>query len=264
MHKVIVERPRWNPGQGKNGRRANFPDELLPKFEGIKRPYRYHKGQRDLLGPLRRWLQSQVGRPWNDVYSEACDVIKPDNYVRVHVKTHLLQYVERNTFMHEGKVCVVAWHRENGVMPVEENRCRYTSFYIHPETGLLCEISASPRRRWRDSYAEQPVTGRWIEKGVALHQIRGIWYKCYFEVVPVGLKFNEYDIVKERVVSRGELTWDQSHTHCLRCTVKHQLSRRELRQYGLRNDVIAQSKGAQTSADNSKSVEICTSISFSI
>jgi hypothetical protein len=28
------------------------------------------KGLTDLLGPLRRWLQSQVGRAWNDVYSE--------------------------------------------------------------------------------------------------------------------------------------------------------------------------------------------------
>jgi hypothetical protein len=35
MHKVVVERPRRNPGPGKQGRRANLPDELLPKFEGI-------------------------------------------------------------------------------------------------------------------------------------------------------------------------------------------------------------------------------------
>ena len=77
MHKVIVERPWWNPGPGKKGRQANLSDELLPKFEGIKRPHRHRKGLTDLLGPLKRWLLSQVGRPWNDAYSEACAVIKP-------------------------------------------------------------------------------------------------------------------------------------------------------------------------------------------
>jgi hypothetical protein len=99
MHKVVVERPRWNPGPGKQGRRANLSDELLPKFEGIKRPHRSRKGLTDLLGPLKRWLQSQVGRPWNEVYSEACAVIKPDSIIRAHVKTHLLEFVQRNAFI---------------------------------------------------------------------------------------------------------------------------------------------------------------------
>ena len=93
MHKVIVERPRWNSGRGKNGRRANLSDELLPKFEGTKRPHANRKGRTDLLGPLKRWLQAQVGRPWDEVYSEACAVIKPDSIVRAHIKTHLLEFV---------------------------------------------------------------------------------------------------------------------------------------------------------------------------
>jgi hypothetical protein len=76
MHKVVVERPRWNPGPGKKGRQANLSDELLPKFEGIRRPHRHRKGLTDLLGPLKRCLLAQVGRPWNDVYSESCEVIK--------------------------------------------------------------------------------------------------------------------------------------------------------------------------------------------
>src|SRR6266849_6642354 len=100
MHKVVVERPRWNPGPDKNGRRANLSDELLPKFEGIKRPQRHRKGLTALLGQLK-------GRLWNDVYSEACAVIKPDSIIRAHVKNHLLEFVERQTFMHDGKVCVL-------------------------------------------------------------------------------------------------------------------------------------------------------------
>ena len=40
MHKVICEEPRHGGGREKFARRANLPDELLPKFEGICRPHR--------------------------------------------------------------------------------------------------------------------------------------------------------------------------------------------------------------------------------
>src|SRR5215471_20558913 len=137
MHKIVIERPRWNPGRGKHRRRANLPDELLPKFEGIKRPHICRKGMTDLLGPLKRWLQSQVGRPWNEVYSEASAVIKPDSIIRAHVKTHLLQFVERNTFIHKGEVFAIkAWH-SGGIAPVTATRFGRSAYYVHPETGVL-------------------------------------------------------------------------------------------------------------------------------
>src|SRR2546423_2145458 len=118
MHKVVVERPRWNPGPGKHGRRANLSDELLPKFEGIKRPHAHRKGLTDLLGPLKRWLRSQVGRPWNDVYSEACAVIKPDSVIRPHIKTHLLEFVHRHTFLKDGEVWCFTGRWRHGEVPV--------------------------------------------------------------------------------------------------------------------------------------------------
>src|SRR5438552_1348324 len=137
MHKVVVERPRWNPGPGKHGRRANLSDELLPKFEGIKRPHAHRKGLTDLLGPLKRWLFSQVGRPWNDVYSEACAVIKPDSIIRAHVKTHLLEFVQRNTFIYDGHVSYLGTGRGGGIRPVLSEHLMRRVFYVHPETGFL-------------------------------------------------------------------------------------------------------------------------------
>ena len=106
MHKVIAERPRWNPGPSKRKRRANRPDELQAKFESIRRPHGQRKGLSTLLGPLKRWLLSRTGRPWNKVYSEACSVIDVNNGVRANLKTLLLECVERNTVMHEGQVCL--------------------------------------------------------------------------------------------------------------------------------------------------------------
>lgn len=247
MHKVVIERPRWNPGLGKRGRRANLPDDLQPKFEGTKRPHAQRKGLTDLLGPLKRWLQSQVGRPWNDVYSEACAVIKPDSLIRAHVKTHLLQFVERHTFMHDGKVCVLdIGYRGRGIVPVQERRYGWNLFFVHPETGLLKPIPQISKRAWRAREPQPPVTIHWIGKHVAVQRIRGLWFECHFEVVPVGVRFKAYDHALERIVSRGELT--RYDTRYFLCTLKRQLSKRELRRFGLRNSSIPHSSRAQSPA----------------
>src|SRR5438477_11087201 len=91
MHRVICEEPRHGGRYEKLGRRANLADELLPKFEGMRRPHGDRKWFGEHLGPLRRWLRSQVGRPWNRVYSEACAIIKPDSVVRNYIKLHILE-----------------------------------------------------------------------------------------------------------------------------------------------------------------------------
>src|SRR5664279_4334957 len=196
MHKVVVERPRSNPGPGKNGRRANLPDELLPKFEGVKRPHKSRKGLTDLLGPLRRWLHSQLGRPWNDVYSEACAVIKPDSVIRAHIKTHLLEFVERHTCMHKGEVCVLNTWRGGGIVPVTSRRYGRSAFYVHPETGLLQEIIRIPLREWRRAVCPKPpVTPLWRSDLVALKQCGGIWFTYQFHVVSAEGPFKAYDHV---------------------------------------------------------------------
>jgi len=244
MHKVVVERPRWNPGRGKKGQKANLPDELLPKFESIKRRHQWRKAFTDLLGPLRRWLQSQTGRPWNDVYSEACKVIKPDSVVRAHIKTHLLQFVERGTFMHNGKVCVLdTW--QGTVRPITKARYGWVLFYVHPETGILKPIPEVLRPAHDKQNPKQPFTMPWVRKNVSLQQIRGLWFECHFEVVPVGVKFKAYDYLLERTLSRSEISRHENSYYL--CVRKRQLSKHELREHGLHNTPEMDSNGAQSS-----------------
>src|SRR5207248_1577311 len=127
---------------------------LLPKFEGVRRPHRERKWFGEHLGPLRRWLRSQVGRPWNQVYSEVCAVIKPDSVVRNHIKFHLLQFVQRQTFFRDGCIwCYTTGWRGNE-LPVKEAASHWSSFYVHPRAGLLCEVALRARARWRDFESE--------------------------------------------------------------------------------------------------------------
>src|SRR6266446_8265149 len=206
MHKVVIERPRHGRSWAESRPRSKPPFEESPRFESIKARHIRRKWFSDLLGPLKRWLQSQIGRPWNDVYSEACAVIKPDSPIRAHVKTHLLELVERNTFMHDGKVSYLSTGRGGGIRPVLSEKFVRRVFYVHPQTGLLEKIEPVSRKRWNAERYQSPVARRWVSRNAALQQIRGLWFECHFEVVPVGVRFKAYDHALERVVSRGELT----------------------------------------------------------
>ena len=250
MHKVVVERPRHGRGWATSKAPLKPPFDESPRYESMKANHTRRKWFSDLLGPLRRWLQSQVGRPWDDVYSEACAVIKPDSIIRAHVKTHLLEFMERHTFIQDGKVCILDTSYRGGVKPVTEIGWRRSLFFVHPETTLLEPIPQTSKRAWRDRAPKPPVTMHWLKRNVALQKIRGLWFECHFEVVPVGVRFKAYDHALERVVSRGELT--RHDTRYLLCTLKRQLSKRELRRFGLRNASILLSREAQSSAGSTR------------
>jgi len=246
MHKVVVERPRHGRSWATSKAPLKPPFDESPQYESMMANHTRRKWFSDLLGPLRRWLQAQVGRPWNDVYSEACAVIKPDSPIRAHIKTHLLEFVERHTFMHDGKVCILDTSCRGGVKPVTQVGWRRSLFFVHPETTLLEPIQQISKRAWRDREPKPPATTHWLKKNVALQKIRGLWFECHFEVVPVGVRFKAYDHALERVVTRSALTRHDKE-YCL-CTFKRQLSKRELRRFELRNASIPLSTEAQSSA----------------
>jgi hypothetical protein len=104
---------------------------------------------------------------------------------------------------------------------------------VYPDTGLLLPSPRLSKGAWRARDPKLPVTIHWIRKSVAPQQIRGLWFECRFEVVPVDIRFRAYDHALERVVTRGELTRHDKE-YCL-CTLKRQLSKRELRHFGFRN-----------------------------
>ena len=239
MHKVVVERPRGGQGWARQFPRPKVDFDDLPAYESIRRPHVHRKWFTDVLGPLRRWMHSQVGRPWNDVYSEACAVIKPDSVVRAHIKTHLLEFVERHTFMHEGTVCVLETsYRGRGIIPVTEERFGRASFFVHPETGLLCRIQPRQRLRWRDEKAERRMgTQRWLSGTVLLRQIHGLWFAC--EMRPFPRRFERgdspwrFDFADRKAICRSRAR--DIYDHEVYCVAKRQLSRRELKHHSLTN-----------------------------
>lgn len=94
MSKVIVERPRRKLKGAKSLRAV--PLDQTPAKQGLKRSRRERGGYKELnenLAPLRRYLEKQVGRPWDKVYSEICENLRADNTVQQHVRDHLKDFV---------------------------------------------------------------------------------------------------------------------------------------------------------------------------
>src|SRR5580704_14540837 len=94
MARVIVERPRIKAFNNRRGRGVAWDD--MPCHEGMRRARALRGDRKQLnenLAPLRRYLERQVGRPWNKVYSEIAQHLRADSAVQQHVRDHLRDFV---------------------------------------------------------------------------------------------------------------------------------------------------------------------------
>ena len=148
MAKVVTERLRrghGNPSK-KWGRRLEKneydADDHGPTRASIARHHQYgwnSKEFSDLLGPLRRYLRKQVGRPWNKVWSEISRTLDNRSLSGQHIFDHIRWEVEQNARL--GANGSVYHDRWSGAVAV-------SGLYVHPVTRLLC-YAPDPRSRFR-------------------------------------------------------------------------------------------------------------------
>jgi hypothetical protein len=120
MSKVIVERARPGSSLHVARRSRRLDPKLIPVDEDADNPFperighgraaslgRFRKHLNENLAPLRRYLASQVGRPWDAVFSEISSKIRLDNAVQKHVRDHVQDFVAVTTFLQDGKIFIV-------------------------------------------------------------------------------------------------------------------------------------------------------------
>ena len=150
MAKVIVERPRFGSrarGKAKGYRRSlqRLADEGVPTHEGIKGHCRGGtKALNEHLGPLRRYLDKQVGRPWDKIFAEICARIDRNSAVQDHVRDHVAEYVTTHVILVDGVPCngEGSW---NYGKPLHQ--LRYRPWCVCPRTGLLRRVKVAGRKR---------------------------------------------------------------------------------------------------------------------
>lgn len=123
LHQVIVDEPRRGSrfySKIHKGVRRAKRFKLDEDFEIINDDFGNHVSMRckrfrhesknfgDHVEPLYRCLEKQVGRPWNDIFSELCRYYDRRSMVGLHVHQHLRDRINRNVYFdHEGQVCNV-------------------------------------------------------------------------------------------------------------------------------------------------------------
>ncbi|MBW4472344.1 MAG: hypothetical protein KME45_18365 [Stenomitos rutilans HA7619-LM2] len=228
LSEIVIERPR-------GGRRMS-----LRKLTGFKKqlhqlteeasqdglfnsylikPRNKSKYLSDHLGPLRRFLRSKVGQPWNDVYSELCQRLDGSTMAGQHVLDHVQDYVERHVELING-------------IPCQKSRRQYRltqgyrfKLYVHPETGILCD----PAESSLTSIADPPPKPKWQTDTINLdayhqyHKLDDIWYLITYQEIPATESV--FDILYRVTVTRGQ----KGFSDRLYAASKHQCNKREIK-----------------------------------
>lgn len=279
MPRVIVTRPRIVDSMSRKGRA--IPLELLPKQIGMRRSVQEHGGFKRLnehLALLRRYLEQQVGRPWDNVYSEISAVLRVDDIVQQHVRDHIRDFVTIHPRTH-----ILTLYFSGGVTVAREVLWSQP-LYVDPRDGILKRTINHPcEKRERRQAAGRSARKNLIDcveltENREMRLISGIWYEVRlapvpepeFRAVPVvrRIALKPYtncgphldveiierqlatppviDVVSGRSIPAGPRV-DEAHERTVyrkdypdrRYTIaKRQLSKAELRRYGLANAIV--------------------------
>lgn len=252
LYKVIVERPRaWKGGYEQAARLRDDHDG--PMRLGMRAGY----GYRDLnenLAPLRRYLLSQVGRPWDKVFSEICTGIDRRNTVQQHIHQHIDDFIAIRVGVRDGELVDLS----SGLQFPRREGIRQQLF-VDPRTGLI-RVNKKYRhwRSYRSAYAEREERAqaeldarrRVLDERTLLLRMNDLWFEVKLAEMPVRREVVEgsrrtkviveprYDAVLRRETTRAH---DDSQERQrlygsgdLYAVSKRQLSKREIKAHGLR------------------------------
>jgi hypothetical protein len=229
MFEVIIERPRWGSSYKRKKGRHGEPlrRQEGPTWEPVSLG-RGSKGLNENLAPLRRFLESRVGRPWDAVRSEISSILNVRSAVQAHVLVHMKQMVEENAILVDGVPHHAPHVGYRGLSPIVSYRGR--GFYVCPRTRILRVAELCGRDRRRD--IPDPDVRR-VDETQQLRRISGVWYRIRLDVVPPS----RFERARTRDVVLGE-TLDTASSHRLQSlygrlnrygSAKQQLSSREVR-----------------------------------
>lgn len=142
MNKLLCERPRW--GWRLKTRRAEkygLDPDSAPKRGRMPGKVRSTKGLNENLQPLRRFLLSKLGKPWDRVYAE----IRANLKVRRAIDLHILQHLDHMVHVHVRIVDRVPQVMDyHGWRPIRATR--WDDLYVCPRSGCLRRYQPKKRR----------------------------------------------------------------------------------------------------------------------
>jgi hypothetical protein len=190
------------------------------------------------IEPLKKFLRSRCGRPWNKVHSEISEHLRLTSAVQKHVLDHLKDYV----YTH-------AIEEENGRLYVQRFGSRHEllswEFYVDNHS-FLREYHPPARKREKPPVIDIERDGKWLAK------LDGIWYELHLEKETRTTKHVfQYERYGSKTYGREHTVIDpvyksdivfglERHKRWTAkgfvATGKRQLNKKELRRYALVNE----------------------------
>ncbi len=166
--------------------------------DGLLSPYRIKSRNKyktkflsDHLGPLRRFLRSKVGQPWNQIYSSLCQRLDSNTVTGQHVLHHLWDYVERHVELIDGIPYYKSGWGDCGQRPLYSGW--RNNFYVHPETGILCLAQEKP---WKPQQPQPQTDVVILDDFRQYHKINDIWYLITFKAFPCSSEASVRDVLR--------------------------------------------------------------------
>ena len=158
MFHLLVERPRFRipKRNGSHYPRGSLKVRFGPDIDdaptklGMRFPHA-EKWLNENLAPLRRWLRSQVGRPWSKVSSEIRSVVDARSAVKLHILQHVDQYVLEHVEMIDGEPYYLRWGRREPIV----QGWMGMPLWVHPRTGILRSPPRETKRRGRSTESKR-------------------------------------------------------------------------------------------------------------
>ena len=244
IFKVIVERPRWG------SRHA-----VRSKLRYDKAPGRKHVTGRRMvlenagwtkclnenLAPLKRYLNKQVGRPWDKVYSEISEHLDTSSTVKQHVRDHLTDFILVDVTVARDGSFMASNHWGRPQAPDQW----WARLYVDPKDGLIKRTDKLCRklglRYYRDKLrddrkarvrGERVETLRVLTETRFVVKLKGCWFQIDTDHPPVdrfGRRSQGHGLFDQLQVRPGDdaAAW--------RIIAKRQLSKKELKAHMLNN-----------------------------
>jgi hypothetical protein len=199
MQHLLVERGHagrsWSFKRPKGWKaRCRFRNEEDEQMESFIEPQRWPAFSEN-LAPLYRFLEAQVGRPWDKVYSEIRAQVNADSAVQYHILQHLYDRLIVEVWRGaDGQL----WHRQWGEHRPLSDYWR-ARLYVCPDTGLIRRIKrrreALPDQKTpdhlpatSDDHEYRDLNGQWYEVWWGTINQDGTWVRAIVRKRQLGYK----------------------------------------------------------------------------
>ncbi|WP_157753778.1 hypothetical protein [Lysobacter capsici] len=248
---LLVRSPPKGRGWEKPGRPVKDIEDEPPRERVMRHG---HWLSRKNLNPLRRYLASQVGQPWNAVYAQLCAQRNPRDPTHDRIFHYLPSLIALEVWNIAG--VLHARHSWRGLLRLEDIG---QTLYVDPDSGRVAinESAIRLRARLRREHSQRVKANRLglepdlrrLGERRQLRRIDGIWYEIELMPVPPQAEPRKpeqrrrnvtrvfpFDAITHKKVTQCDGERCRRYGSCkLYAARKRQLSGAELLEHGLAN-----------------------------